>query len=201
MSSPLPPLVACDDGVVKKLGRGAGRAIVACVSWSLDYGPPGLPSSVLLTSVEIDGLDATSIVAAAALELSGPGNVLLLDSVTIGGFNVVSPGAYRLLTRGEVIIIYTRRPRLHRILVALEKSGSDLGGVKRRVIEAVVGRVTRVETARGHLYIYATTPLEEAVKLVTLTQAHARKPEPLRVAHYTASAASRVVGEEWRPGT
>lgn len=187
------PLVACDDGVVKKLGRGSGRVIVACVSWSLDYGSPGAPSSVLITTVETDGLDATSIVAAAAFELSGPRNVLLLDSVTIGGFNIVSPEAYRLLTRGEVVIIYTRRPRLHRILAALEKSKSDLGGVKRRVIEAVVRRITKVKTARGHLYIYSTIQLEEAVKLVTLTQAHARKPEPLRVAHYTASAASRVV--------
>ena len=180
-------VIACDDGYIEKVGQ--GYTLVACISW-LGRGP-GAPGRGAMARLRVDGAGATGVVAFLALTLSLPRRpLLLLDSITVAGFDVVSPSGFKKLTEGEVVIVYTRRPRRDRLLRALRKSGAALREAKERAILWMLDNLVEVDTARGKLYVASTMDPREAACVVESLQAHARKPEPLRVAHATASRAS-----------
>lgn len=188
-------VVACDDGYIEKVGV-PGYTLVACISWRGEH--PGAPVEGLLAELRIDGASASSIISWLAKALSGPSRpLLLLDSVTIAGFDVVSPSTFKKLAGGEVIVVYSFRPRGERLLKALKKSEAELSEAKERVIRWMLDSLRPVETPRGRVYIASSLDTEDAARVVTALQAHSRKPEPLRVAHATASRASM---ELWRLG-
>ncbi len=180
-------VVACDDGYIEKVGKGS--TLLACISWK--GRGPGAPARGALALLRVDGADATSIVSALASILALPGKpLLLLDSITIAGFDAVSPSGFKMLTGGELIVVYTRRPRRERLLEALRRSGAALRDAKERIILWMLEHIFEVETSRGRLYLASTLSRDDAISVVESLQAHARVPEPLRVAHATASRAS-----------
>ncbi len=185
---PLENVVACDDGYVKKLGQ--GYTIVSCIYWNLDKGPLASSSR----PVRIDGLDASSIIAGIIqrLRLSGlKPEVLLLDSVTIAGFNVVSPSTIERVADVPTVIVYKYKPSLERLLKPLRKKFGDWK-LRARVV-AIVSEAREVETLRGKLYVILWgLSASEALALVDRLQLYSRIPEPLRMAHYLASSTSRL---------
>ena len=191
-SSPESLVAACDDGVVRKLGWGSGFTVVACVSWSIRE---SRPLSASIAPVRVDGLDASSIIAALVEEVGAAGAPVLLDSVTIAGFNVVSPASIIRLAGSPVIYVYKYMPSLANLRRGLESSRLPLSGLRLKIIEAVISRINVVETRRGKLYMSVwglPGGVEAAIRLVEACQVHARTPEPLRVAHFTASGVSRA---------
>ncbi len=185
--------VACDDGEVRKLGEGA--TAVACVSYF-----ELRPVSASVGLIHIDGLDATSIISALVRRISRPPGVVFLDSITIGGFNVVSlAGLYRL-TGLPVVVVYSYSPSIERLRPPLEKHFADWE-VRLRALRPIEAAF-EAETRRGRVYI-VTWGVEEAtaVRLVESYQLYTRIPEPLRVAHRLASEVSRLISAEARrPG-
>jgi endonuclease V-like protein UPF0215 family len=168
-----------------------GYTVVACILWSLGE---GRPLSAALGLVRVDGLDASSIVSGLVARLGALGAPVMLDSVTIAGFNVVSPMTVERLTGSPVIFVYKYRPNAERLGEGLRAAGLPFSGLRERVIRFVVERVRAVETKRGTLYMFAWgLSIEDAVKLVEASQERARMPEVLRAAHYTASEASRLL--------
>lgn len=181
--------VACDDGKVRKLG--GGLTVVACVAYRELQ-----PRHVSLGLLHVDGLDATSVISGLVRLAASPPGVVLLDSVTIAGFNVVSlPGVHRA-TGMPVVVVYTYMPSLGRLSRPLREHFAD--SELRLKVLSVISSAKEVETPRGRLYIIPWgLSLDEAVRLIELYQVFTRVPEPLRVAHRVASEASEVIMGAW----
>ncbi len=174
-------VMACDDGRVRKLGE--GWTLLACILWE-----HGEPSDALFLRVRVDGLEASSLIGYAARTLGA--DIVMLDSITVAGFNIISPPAVYKLSNASVIIVYTYRPSFSR----LEKAARRLQhwSIRRHVLK-IVDKATRVETRLGTLYLVTWgVSLAKAKNVVEDLQVHARMPEPLRLAHMIASEASRV---------
>jgi len=174
---------ACDDGKVYKLSR--GYTVVACTCYE-DLRPIGVSLGIL----RIDGLEATGIVSYLSLAAckSRP-SVILLDSITIAGFNVVSPPGLARLTGAPVIVVYPYEPAYNRLAPAAARAPGPFS-IRSRVL-AIVDRYIKVDTPKGSLYLLTWgIPLKDAVDVVVKLQVHARIPEPLRTAHMIASSSS-----------
>ena len=184
-------VVACDDGVVRKLGWRSGFTLVSCILWDV---VEGKPLDATLAPVRVDGLDASDIIAGLVEVLRAPTAPLVVDSVTIAGFNIVNPYSIMKAVGSPVVYVYKYMPSLERLLGGLEKAGLPLMGIRARVIKEVVSSVKPVKTARGVVYMAVMgMNLNEAVSLVEKLQVYSRIPEPLRLAHYTASEASLLL--------
>ncbi len=181
-------VAACDDGEVRKLG--AGYTIAACISWDSSAGVDGIAFS----PIHVDGLDATGIVSFLAASL-GRVEAVLLDSLTIGGFNVVSPATLHEATGAPVAVVYTYEPSLERLRRGLSSAGLPCSSVRERILRLVEAR-RRIQTPRGPLYIVTWPPGTPLEGLVSRLVIYDRKPAPLRAAHYIASALSRLLIHE-----
>jgi len=149
------------------------------------------PLSAGLGMIRVDGLDASSLLAYTIRKITG-GRVdyILLDSLTIAGFNVVSPATLSKLLGVPVIVVYTYEPSYRRLSSAARRLPSFT--LIDKVLK-LVSHARRITTRRGDLYLLPWgLDLEEAKQAVELFQLYSRKPEPLRAAHYLASASSRV---------
>ena len=177
---------ACDDGRVRKLG--GGFTVYSCVCYR-----DATPLDAHLGIVRIDGLEASGLLAYSVLRACrGPPDLVLLDSVTIAGFNVASPYALHRLVGAPVVVVYTYRPSYERLAPAAMRAPGGLG--PRRPVLRLVNEAVEVETRRGPLHILAVgTSLAEAVEAIESLQVHSRVPEPLRMAHALASEASRLL--------
>ena len=182
-------VIACDDGIVEKLDP-SHATIAACLLWHENR----VKGSGFLR-VRVDGLDATGQLAFIVKSLSSrmPGvTAILLDSLTIGGFNLVSPAGLSETTGLPVIVLYKRMPRTDRIIGAVMKHFPDYK-LRLRVLR-LLDNITVLHTRRGPLYsiLWRLTP-ETALSIVESVQVWSRMPEPLRAAHYYASEISRIL--------
>ena len=179
-------VVACDDGRVRKLGQ--GFTTYACISFTRDL----RPLDVHIGLLKVDGLEASSIIATSSLMVSrGRPFALLLGSLTIAGFNVVSPATVMKLTGSPTLVVYTYRPSFERLRPAFERLPHR--ELRARILR-VVDEARRVLTPRGELWVLAWgIGLDEARNLIVSLQEHSRVPEPIRVAHNVASEASLIL--------
>ncbi len=187
-------VVACDDGVVEKLGE--GYTIIACVLWS------GKPLDVDLNLAKIDGLEASSIIAYAITRLKSRNKLeaeaLLLDSITIAGFNIASPSTIMKLTGTPVIVTYKYKPSSSRLEDALRKHFRDW--YLRMKVLKLVDNAIEVSTRKGIVYMLTWgLELKEAIHIIEQTQVHARIPEPLRIADMIASEATKHLLQQLEP--
>jgi len=183
-------VLACDDGVVRKLG--SGHTLLTCVSWEEGVGVTGLA----FLPVTVDGLDGTSAAVFMARHLAYPRGVdlVLLDSLTLAGFNVVSPASLHEATGAPVAVVYTYKPSLERLARGLEAARLPYASVRLRVL-SLVERARRVETPRGPLYLVEWPPGADTLPAIVKSQVYDRRPAPLRAAHYISSALSRLLTE------
>lgn len=182
-------VIACDDGRVEKLGM--GTTLVTCLSWSRGEGVEDLG----FLPVHVDGLDASSILSYLVQVISPERRVdaILLDSLTIAGFNIVSPDILYRSRRVPVIIVYSYPPSYYRLAKGLEASSLPQLWARLRVLRLVEG-ARRIDTPRGELHLVAwKTSVEEAKRIVSSCQDRDRKPVPLRLAHYISSALSLIL--------
>ncbi len=178
--------IACDDGRVRKLGK--GYTTYACIS----YLPDLKPENVDIGLLKIDGLEASSIIAFSIKLLSrNRRSVLLLDSLTIAGFNIISPATVYKLSDAPTIVVYTYEPSYKRLWNAFRRL--PLSSLRSKVLK-IVDSATKISTPKGELWIvYWKLKLEEVKDIVTSLQRHSRVPEPLRVAHRIASEVSLLL--------
>lgn len=183
-------VIACDDGRVTKLG--GGYTVVACLLWSMK------PIDVEVHLVKIDGLEASATIAYSIQVLLLRNRVrvdaLLLDSLTIAGFNVVSPATVKKLTGVPVIVAYKYKPSSRRLEEALRKHFKDWD--LRLSILKIVDEAIEVNTRKGPLYVVTWgLDIDKAKDTIEETQIYARTPEPLRIADMIASEATLVIGQ------
>lgn len=168
--------------------------------------------ATLTDSVEVDGWDATDAIIRLVLQapafrerdyVSVEGrrpeplekraeesrglHAVLIDGLTVGGFNVIDVERVYEATRVPILAVTTRNPDLGRIHRALERNFEDWPE-RFKIFER--NRVTSVRlgsyTLHGH--IAGVHPTRAADILAAVTKPGHRVPEPIRVADSFASA-------------
>ncbi|MEB3789713.1 MAG: DUF99 family protein [Desulfurococcales archaeon] len=184
-------VVACDDGIVNKLGEGV--TIVACTLYNKNLGPV----HVGFLPVKIDGLDATGQLLYLINTLNSlyPDNnveAVLFDSLTIAGFNIISPASINKHLGLPVIVLYKRKPNVDKIINAVVKY-IKYPEIRLRVLRLLENTVV-LDTKHGRLYsvLYGINP-KKALPIIEYYQLHSRIPEPLRFIDYFASSVSRLL--------
>jgi endonuclease V-like protein UPF0215 family len=148
---------------------------------------------VMRTEVEIDGMDATEKLASMIMDSPHYDQlrVVVLNGVTLGGFNVVDLKKLFDKTGLPVIAVAREKPDLEEIRNALEnlpESG------KRWETIGNAGRLIEVQTrsAEERIYVQIVGVSEETAKrILKKTSTRSNVPEALRVAHIIASGLTR----------
>jgi endonuclease V-like protein UPF0215 family len=141
------------------------------------------------TQVQVDGMDATEKIARMIMESPHYQQlrVIMLNGVTLAGFNIVDISELHKKTKLPVIAITRDSPDLEDIRKALRNLPCT--EARWRVIEKT-GKIRRVCTRDGEAPIYAHAagiPERMADQIIKNTSTRSNIPEPLRVAHIIAS--------------
>jgi endonuclease V-like protein UPF0215 family len=143
---------------------------------------------LLRTYVEIDGLDATEKLSEMinSSKHKQQLKVIMLDGITLGGFNIIDVKKLYSETRIPVIVINRKVPDLKSIKVALEKNFDDFEKRWKMILNA--GKIKELKFEKFSIY-YQNIGLEDedAEEIILISVKHAQIPEPLRVAHLIAT--------------
>ena len=176
-------VLGIDDGVF--VPKSKGLADVVGVVFRGGYWLDGF----MHTKVQVDGMDATEQLA--KMITKSPHypqlRVIMLNGVTLAGFNVVDITELYERLKLPVIAVTRDKPNLKDIRRALQ----NLPEAKKRwkTVEKA-GKIVEVRTREGEepIYIHAIGILEETARIILKnTSTRSNIPEPLRVAHIIAS--------------
>ena len=152
---------------------------------------------VVRTHIKKDGLDATERLIEMVIKSKhfGQIRIVMLNGITMGGFNVVDMEALNEATGIPVISVIRRMPDMKSIRSALENL-TDPGHRYAVILKA--GKAVEIPMDRGEpIFIqYRGVDEESAVSIVRSSATHSRIPEPIRVAHLIATGI--VLGESSR---
>ncbi len=182
-------VIACDDGEVRKLGE--GHTIAVCTRWSNEYGLEDLAAA----PIPVDGSNATNILLNLInkIKYNYIIHAILLDSITIAGFNYINIARLSTLSSLPVITVYTYEPRFDRLFKALKIARLD-GNPDRINSLKIINNIIHLSTGKGELYVLIEgINATLARRILNQLQVFDRKPIPLRLAHYIASALSRIL--------
>ena len=149
---------------------------------------------VMHTKVELDGFDATEKIA--SMITRSPHHkqlrIIMLNGITIAGFNVVDIEKLSLETNLPVIAVTREEPNLREIYDALKRLPKTEERWKAILNAGQIFEVsTRNENSKIYMQIYGIFE-DEAKKILRLTSTRSNIPEALRVAHLIASGISAV---------
>lgn len=152
-----------------------------------------LVEGVMKTSIRVDGVQGTSQLT-TTIERSRHRKdlaLILLDGITVGGFNVIDIKKLSERTGIPVLAITRNRPDLSSFRKAL-KEIPDSESRLRAAEKAGRIRSTTVRKTEIHFQKSGLT-VEEAKQAISITSTHACLPEPIRLANMIAK--SLVKGE------
>jgi len=138
----------------------------------------------LLTGrIRRDGANATARLAALVQEsrFHEHAQLLMLQGIALGGFNVVDIAALSREVARPVLVVARRPPDLDAIREALRER---VPGGRRKW--AILQRTGPMEAVAGLHVQRAGLSLEEARDAIASLTLHGRLPEPIRVAHLIA---------------
>ncbi len=146
----------------------------------------------LRTDITVDGLDSTEqlIKLINGTRHKRQLRVIMLDGITVGGFNIIDIQKLNEKT-GIPVIVYNRKmPDLERVRKAL-KNFKDYK--KRWVLIERAGDLKEFKLKRGkktYSVYYQSVGLsdKETEEIIKLSSTHGQIPEPLRIAHIIATA-------------
>jgi endonuclease V-like protein UPF0215 family len=147
---------------------------------------------IMHTKIDVDGLDSTDKLSSMITNSSHYQQlrVIILNGITLGGFNVVDIEKLNLFTKLPVITVTRERPDLKEIYKALK----NLPESKQRwEIILRAGEPAEVITRNQEAKIYVQTAgisIDDTKKILRSTSTRSNIPEALRVAHLIASGIS-----------
>ncbi|MEM0313267.1 MAG: DUF99 family protein [Candidatus Bathyarchaeia archaeon] len=176
-------VLGVDDGSFKPRSR--GFVPVVGVVFRGGYWLDG----VMHTRVRVDGFDATEKITSMIISSSHYKQlrVIMLDGITLAGFNIVDIKRLNESTLLPVIAVTREKPDFKKIYEALK----NLPETEKRwqaVLNA--GEVYEMSVGEKGEKIYmqiSGVPREDAEKIIRLTATRSHIPEALRVAHLIAS--------------
>jgi endonuclease V-like protein UPF0215 family len=147
---------------------------------------------IMSTTVKVDDFDATEKLTHMIISSRHYKQlrVILLNGITLAGFNIVDIKALNVETRLPVIAVTTRRPDLGKIQKALQNLPSHQ---ERWTAVLNAGEVYPMKARSGNKTVYVETAgvdKEVAQEILSVTSPRSNIPEPLRVAHLIASGIS-----------
>ncbi len=147
---------------------------------------------ILRTDVQVDGLDATEklVKLINASRHKQQLKLVMLDGVTLGGFNIVDVKILNEKTELPVIVVNRKIPDLKEVRAALKKF-KDF--TQRWKMISNAGKVEECILKSRDKIFYQHTGIaaEDAEDAIMLSTTHGNLPEPLRVAHLIATAVVR----------
>ena len=145
---------------------------------------------LLSARIAKDGNDATERIANSILTSRHYDQLsyIMLDGITLAGFNVVDIRELNRKTNLPVIAIQRKKPNMKEFLEALKKLADHK---KKMKSVKVAGKFFRFGLGEKEiLYQRAGISNSECAELLRLTCIRSNVPEPLRVAHLIASGLS-----------
>ena len=145
---------------------------------------------VMHTHVSIDGFDATEKLV--SMITSSPHHkqlrLIMLNGITLAGFNVVNLNKLSLLTKLPIIALTLEKPDLQAVHNAIDSMPNSEERWK-TIQEA--GEIHQIRCKGKALYAELVgISLFDAQEIIKLTSTNSSFPEPLRVAHLIASGVS-----------
>ncbi|MGD8505037.1 MAG: DUF99 family protein [Candidatus Bathyarchaeota archaeon] len=152
-------------------------------------------NGVMRTQVEIDGMDATERIA--SMIVASPHydqlRIVMLNGVTMAGFNVVDIEKLHEDVKLPVIAVTRDKPNFNDIRKALQNLPQS---EKRWEAIEKAGKIMRVCTRTGEEPVFAHVAgisEEDAKRILKSTSTRSNIPEALRVAHLVASGLGRLM--------
>lgn len=146
---------------------------------------------LLTTFIEKDGLDSTTKIASMINKSRHKPQikVIMLDGITLAGFNIIDLKKLFELTSKPIIAINRKKPSLKDVKKAL-KNFKDFK--KRWEMIKNAGKIKLFTMKKLKIY-YQNFGIEdeEAEEVIRISCTHANFPEPLRIAHIIASGISK----------
>lgn len=144
---------------------------------------------VYKTDVEIDGMDATDILIKLINRSKHKEQlrVIMLNGITIGGFNMINISKLYEKTGLPVIAVNRRMPNLKKIKTALQNF-DDFEERWECIEDAGKIHKMKIEKNKNIYYQFKGLKQTEAESIIKLSCTRSLIPEPLRVAHLIASA-------------
>jgi endonuclease V-like protein UPF0215 family len=185
LAKPHPRVVGVDDGPFRRRSR---TALVALVFCSL----PERVDGVAFAHVAVDGSDSTERIAHALRTSPHWDGVraVLLDGVTVGGFNVLDLSALAKAVERPVVAVTPRTPDFPSIDAALRTYFPRDRARRWRLLRSRPLFAVRLPTGTV-LAAVAGATRAEASALVRRATREGLWPEPLRLARLVARAAAR----------
>jgi hypothetical protein len=146
---------------------------------------------VLKKDVEVDGDDSTKscIDMIKNTKYRKQLQAMLLDGISLGGFNVVDIEEIFNKTKLPVITITRDKPNLKKIESALKKHFSDW---EKRLDLINKGGLHEIETKHNPIYVkFVGIDIKETKEIIKISTIRGVIPEPIRVAHLIASGIKR----------
>ena len=147
--------------------------------------------AVLHRQVHVDGTDATHICIQMIEESRYKQQLrsILIDGVTLGGFNVLDCEQIYIETNIPVLSLTRDQPNFEKIKKALQQHFPDW---KKRYALVEKGDLISFDLLNSTLYgkCFGLTK-DQAKEIIKLSTIHGTIPEPIRVAHLVASGITR----------
>ncbi len=143
---------------------------------------------ILKTEIDVDGLDATQklIKSINSSRHKKQLRIIMLDGITIGGFNIVDISKLYEKTNLPVIVVIRRKPNLKEIENALK----NLDNFEKR-IKCIknAGKIEcfRIEKNKKIYYQSIGLKTDEVKRILKISCIHSLIPEPIRIAHLIAT--------------
>ena len=185
-------ILGVDDSPFKK--EDSTCLVVACV-----FRGGSFMDGLLSCHVKIDGNDATEKLTKMINNSRHKDQlqIIMLDGIALGGFNVVDIQELARKTKLPVIVVINHFPDLRKIGIALKNvrnSQKKLSLIKKAGEIYSVKLKSKDKKSKGKIYMQlACISREEAEKIVKLSATRSLIPEPLRIAHLISSGI--VLGE------
>lgn len=173
-------IVGIDDGYFE---RGQKNVLVVATIFRGGLFLDGL----LSTYIEVDGLDSTK----KLIELINISRhkkqmkVIMLDGITLGGFNLVDIKELFEKTKIPIIVINRKMPDLEKVEMALKK----FEDFEKRI--EIVKKAGEIKKFKKIFYQKIGLSDEECKNIIEISTTRSDIPEPLRIAHIIAAGITR----------
>ncbi len=179
-------ILGFDDGPFETKNRGTVPVI------GVIYRGGKFLDGILRTDVEIDGMDATKKLIKLINDSRHKQQlkIVMLDGITLGGFNIVDITQLHKNTGLPIIVFNRKQPDLKAVKKALNNLNNP--EVRWKMIKNA-GKIRGCKLKDGQSIYYQSIGIsdEDAEDALMLSSTHGDIPEPLRVAHLIATAIVR----------
>ena len=145
---------------------------------------------ILSTKIKVDGDDSTKklIQMINKTKHKGQLQMIMLNGIALGGFNIIDIKQLSQKTRLPVIVLMRKYPNIKEIFQALNHLKNPK---QKQLLIKKAGKIYEIKIKNKKIYAQLSNiSLQNAKKIIKISAIHSLIPEPLRIAHLIASGIS-----------